>query len=293
MMVLVNRKGLASMTLCNDCGKTIACLDCDSLLSLKKISGKNVFWCPKCKHKHETKVYCNDCGSWDLRAFGIGIEKIVNEIKRLEPEVEVLTFSKDTVRTPAQGLKKLNNFYETPGTIIVGTEMLLGYLTRPVRHVCIATLDNMLSLSDYKTREKMFHLITGFGQYAKKELLLQTRHLDNDFMRIMKSGLSSKFYNTELSIREKTKYPPFSVIIKVVISGQKKGVVKDAQSLMEITKEWSPYLVSGYSKGVKKTYLSQLFFKIPSKNWPNDKLYRILISLPTRYSIEVSPNSTT
>jgi len=291
MILLVNRKGLATTTVCGDCSHVITCKTCDKPLSLVSEKGRKIFKCFKCQDKLSTKIYCEKCNSWNLRPLGIGVEKMTNEIKRIAPDAKLIIFSKDTIKSPSQIKKAIENFYSEDGCVLVGTEMMLNYLTDPVDYGAVGTLDNIFSLQDYRSHEKIFKLITTTMHFVRKKFILQTRHPEDPLINLVKKGLFSKFYENELSIRKKLKYPPFSTLIRVSFIGPKQVIVKDIENLLKITSKWFPQVISGYQKNGPKKYLGQIFFKIPKEKWPNDELRHILISLPTRYSIEVQPES--
>jgi len=72
------RKGLAPITICNDCNNTLLCPDCSTPIVLygtkqrnaTKIINSRIFMCNKCGKKENTEVRCPKCFSWNLTPLG-------------------------------------------------------------------------------------------------------------------------------------------------------------------------------------------------------------------------------
>ena len=70
---------------------------------------------------------CKVCGSWKLGTVGIGIDLIDQKIKDRFPEVKVFRIDSDTTKTEKKVIDTIAQFYSSPGSILLGTEMALKF----------------------------------------------------------------------------------------------------------------------------------------------------------------------
>jgi primosomal protein N' len=50
---------------------------------------------------------------------------------------------KDNVKTQKQAIKIIDKFYQTTGSILIGTEMALPYLNKKIENSAILSIDNL------------------------------------------------------------------------------------------------------------------------------------------------------
>ena len=98
ILLFTVRKGLAGITVCNDCRHTLLCPDCSTPIVLygkkqrssMKDNSERIFMCNKCGYKDTTEVRCVNCQSWNLTPLGIGTDRVYEEVKSLYPNAKII-----------------------------------------------------------------------------------------------------------------------------------------------------------------------------------------------------------
>ncbi len=184
----VARRGLSPVTLCRDCGTVVTCNECGVSVVLHKGAEENHFLCHSCGSLRHARETCKNCRSWRLEAFGIGTELVERELNKILPDRTVITLSSDTAKTHTKTRKIIKDFYNTPKSILIGTEMALPYLVKHVPLVGVVSLDSLLSLASWNIYERIATTLTRLREVAGEELLLQTRRPEADILGTVISG---------------------------------------------------------------------------------------------------------
>ncbi len=297
MFVFAARRGLSSQTVCRDCGETVLCENCSAPVTLHKQKDKgneqNNFICHHCgtlRSAHET---CTHCGSWRLEAFGIGIEKIVEEIENLSEKSnkDIRRLDADTCPTPKEA-KKVAEEFRDKGGILIGTEMALQYLEEEsTDYSSIAAFDSLFSLPDFRIEERIMHIILSVKAIARDNFLIQGRNVKNPVVEFGTSGDLSNFAKNDLAQRKSFDYPPFQTLIKLTIMGDKDKAWREAENLSELLEEHNPSIFPAFIKTVKGKSLVHMLIKLDPKKWPDKDLRHILLSLPPSVAVRVDPES--
>ncbi|MFW5780779.1 MAG: replication restart helicase PriA, partial [Bacillota bacterium] len=122
-MLFINRRGFASFVRCRKCGYIPQCTDCEVSLTLHKDDNK--LKCHYCGKQFYNIDECPKCGFKHLKEGRIGTEKVVEELKKIYPEVKVARMDNDTVRTKNSYVDILSDFSEGKYQILVGTQMIV------------------------------------------------------------------------------------------------------------------------------------------------------------------------
>jgi primosomal protein N' (replication factor Y) len=290
-VLYVARKGLSPVTLCRDCGTVVTCKDCGASVVLHRGSEENYFLCHSCGSMRHARERCGHCKSWRLEAFGIGTELVERELASLFPHRKVFVLSGDTAKTHAQAKKIRDAFYETPGSILVGTEFIIPYLSEEVPLVGIVSLDSLLSLASWNVYERIASMLTRLRECARDTYIVQTRRPETPLLTQILSGNFSGFYKSELATRASLGYPPYTVIIKISVTGSQKEI----ESLMGYASETlKPYELITFSRMLKAPggkFSLHGFVRVDKATWSDETLVSKLLSLPPSYTIIVDPES--
>src|SRR5262249_18714620 len=82
-ILYLNRRGSNSFMLCRACGHVPACKRCDvPLVYHADVYG---MLCHRCNAHSRTPRECPNCGSSQIRGFGVGTQKVVDEVAALLP----------------------------------------------------------------------------------------------------------------------------------------------------------------------------------------------------------------
>ena len=264
MFLFVLRKGLAPVTLCNDCGTALLCSSCAAPMTLftKKDKKERVFICNKCREQKSAKVVCGECGSWNLTPLGIGVERVVEELKKYFPDIPVFTIDRDSVKTRKQGQKIIDQFYNTPGSVLVGTEMALFYLSGGIRNTAIISFDSLFSIPSFHINEKIIQLLLSLFSHTEEKLIIQTRNPEEKILEHVSNGNLIELYREELEQRKQFNYPPFKTLIKVTFAGGKLDTDQAVKLMQKEFEIYKPEIFKAYIPRIKNQYVTNMVLKL-------------------------------
>ena len=230
VILFLNRRGYASFVSCRSCGYVFQCENCDISLTYHK--GKNIGRCHYCGYEREIPKECPECSSTYVKPFGVGTQRIQEELKIIFPDYKVLRMDKDTTSKKGSLEEILNKFKNKEADILIGTQMLSkGLDFDNVTLVGVLSADMILNFPDFKSFETTFQLITqvsGRAGRSDKEgkVILQTYDTDHYSIRRAINYDFEGFYEDEIKIRKVFGYAPFNNMISVVVSGENEKLVK-------------------------------------------------------------------
>lgn len=230
VILFLNRRGYSNFISCRNCGYVFQCENCDISLTYHKNNNKGI--CHYCGYEKEIPIECPECSSKYVKPFGIGTQRIEEEIKNIFEDIKVIRMDKDTTSKKGSIDEILSKFQNKEADILIGTQMLSkGLDFENVTLVGILSADMMLNIPDFKSFETTFQLITqvsGRAGRADKEgkVILQSYDTDNYAIRRAINYDFEGFYEDEIKIRKAFNYAPFNNMISVVISGENEAIVK-------------------------------------------------------------------
>ncbi len=240
-ILFLNRRGYSQTVICKECGYVAKCEACD--VSLTYHRDEDCLKCHYCGTRYNMLSGCPDCGSKKLSYAGTGTQRVVEELKRLYPSARILRMDNDTTSGKEGHYKILKEFGEKKADILVGTQMIAkGHDFPAVTLVGILDADMSLHFNDYRSAERTFQLITQVaGRSGRAEekghVVLQTFSPDNDVLRFACRYDYEGFYKMEVSLRQAALFPPFSKIVRVLVSGEDNqktlGVLKTVYFALE------------------------------------------------------------
>lgn len=309
MFIFAARKGLSPITICRDCGEQVKCSNCSSAMILYKTKDGGLFRCPQCGETRDASEVCQKCSSWKLAAYGVGIDRVSEEIRQYLPDVNLFEINKDIAETGGKAMKIMESFYDKRGAVLLGTEIAFAYLSKKVSASAIASLDSLFFIPDYKIREKIFRLILQTKNIAKDSFLIQTRNPEDPTVELAISGNLLEFYTRETEDRKVLEYPPYGIFIKVTARGTKNFVTKETENLKKlfakIDQKNDPNDEENYGnpKDYKITFFGSsqekkgeqaavnAVVKLPRSSWPHQQILSVLKSLPPHFEIKVDPDN--
>ena len=222
VILLMNRRGYSTYTQCKCCGQVIECPDC-SIPMVWHSDGKKLK-CHYCNKEMSMPDYCPACGSDALSNSGSGTQKIETLVKELFPQYRAERIDSDILTKKNAHIELLNKFQKGDIDILVGTQMIAKGLDNPnVTLVGVISADTGFSVPDFRASERGFQLLTqvagraGRGDY-KGKVLFQTYNPDYYAFQTAKTQDYEKFFDTEIKARQEFDYPPFSQIIRIILS---------------------------------------------------------------------------
>jgi len=233
-ILFLNRRGTATYVFCRACGAVAKCPNCDTPLTYHVEGQKsNVgppydirpatfdLRCHHCGYQRKMPEKCPNCHSTQMRAYGLGSEKVEAEAKALFPSARLLRWDWETTRQKDAHEIILSHFAAQRADVLVGTQMLAKGLDLPlVTLVGIVLADVGLNLPDPFAAERTFGLLTQVAGRAGRSALggkvvLQTFQPEHYAIQAASRHDYSEFYQRELAERRNLGYPPFSRLVRL------------------------------------------------------------------------------
>lgn len=290
VLIYATRRGVATQTVCNDCGTTILCDVCESPFVLHTIKDKRVFICHHCGKSKDADTNCPTCHSWNLVPLGIGIEKIEEEIRLIEG-CRITRIDSDNSKTAKDIKHKIKSFFDS-GNVLITTDLGIRYIAdMSIDFSAIVSLDSLLSLPDFRTSERIMHIILDLKSKTKDMILIQARNIKHTVIEQALSGDLEGFTVDEIKARETFGYRPFKQVIKLSIEGKKDQIRNDAEKIIRQIKDYSPTVFPAFIKSRNKNIILNIVIKLNKQDWPKQDLLATLLSLPPNVKIDTSPAS--
>jgi primosomal protein N' (replication factor Y) len=237
-ILYLNRRGTATYVFCRSCGTTVKCPECETLLIYHtQLSGVELL-CHRCGYSRKMPKKCAVCGSDQIRQYGLGSEKVEQEVKSLFPKAEVMRWDWETTREKDAHELILTHFAAHRADVLVGTQMLAKGLDLPlVTLVGIVLADAGLNLPDPFAVERGFQLLTQVAGRAGRserggQVILQTFMPENEVIQAASRHDYAGFYQQEIANRKRLGYPPFNRLVRLEF--QHKNSEKAEKSAREM-----------------------------------------------------------
>ena len=289
-IILMNRRGFSTYTQCLACGEVIQCPKC--AIPLIFHSQTQTLKCHYCEHEEPLVTQCPKCGSDALQNCGTGVQKVELIAQKLFPNCNIVRLDSDSLARKNEHIRILEDFRNGKIDILIGTQMLAKGLDNPnVTLVGVINADNGFNLPDFRSCERGFQLLTQVAGRAGRgdnpgEVYFQTYNPDFFGLETAKQQDYKSFYNTEIEAREDFDYPPFSQIIRVILSS--KNQFRAERSAQEIAMRLNdivdkrqltePVAVLGPNPCVIERLQEYYRFQILIKNKLGEKGRRFILS---------------
>lgn len=222
VILLINRRGFSTFTQCQACGTVIECEDCSIPMIWHSESATL-----KCHYCNRTKSFpeaCHHCGSDAMKNSGAGTQKIEILIKELFKNARIERIDSDILTKKNAHIDLLDKFQRGDIDILIGTQMIAKGLDNPnVTLVGVISADASFNLPDFRASERGFQLLTqvagrsGRGEFSGS-VIFQTYNPDFYALESAKQQNYGDFYDTEIQSREEFDYPPFSQVVRIILS---------------------------------------------------------------------------
>ena len=227
VILFLNRRGYSSSVLCNSCGEAVRCPNCSISLTYHK-KGK-VLKCHTCGYVMPLVKTCPSCHSHDLITSGLGTEMIEEELRTLYPFARIKRLDGDTAESDKGYISEtLGEFERGEIDILLGTQMIAKGLNFPkATLVGVVNADQSIFLPDFRANERTFALLQQVsgrvGRYRDDgRVIIQTSQVDNPAIRAVELNEPEEFYRSEMEVRRKIGYPPYSRLINIRIRSRKE-----------------------------------------------------------------------
>jgi primosomal protein N' (replication factor Y) len=227
VLLFLNRRGYAPLTLCRACAHRYECPNCSAWLVEHRFRRSLV--CHHCGHVERTPQACISCGSVDsLVSCGPGVERIAEEVAELFPGKRGIVLSSDFPGGTERLRRELAAIAAGEFDIVIGTQLVAkGHNFPLMTLVGVLDADIGLTSGDPRAAERTFQLlqqVTGRAGRGEKpgRALVQTWQPDHPVIAALVSGDAERFYREETRVRELAGLPPFGRLASLIVSATER-----------------------------------------------------------------------
>jgi primosomal protein N' (replication factor Y) len=230
-ILFLNRRGTATYIFCRDCGYVLKCPNCETPLTLH-VENKERLLCHHCGYERGKPKTCPQCGGKQIREYGLGSEKVEDEINTLFPKAKTLRWDWDTTRSKDAHEMILTHFSNHKADVLIGTQMLAKGLDLPlVTLVGVVLADVGLYLPDPFAEERVFQVLTQVAGRAGRsqrggKVVLQTFDPSHKVIQFAAEHDVNGFYDYELEQRKRLGYPPFTRLVRLEYRDQDQALAE-------------------------------------------------------------------
>jgi len=232
VIILQNRRGFSTQVYCDDCGEIDMCDNCS--VSMVHHINMNIMKCHYCGTAKPVPKACKKCGSISIKFFGVGTQRVEDELSYHFPSAKIERIDSDTVSKKGKLGIILNNFRKGQIDILVGTQIVSkGMDFSNVTLVGVISAETSLWLPDFRADERTFQLLTQVAGRSGRsqeegEVIIQTKNHKNFILQKVLENNYHEFYLNEIMLRQNSQYPPFSRLALVEINNEDDQKAKQA-----------------------------------------------------------------
>ena len=221
-ILVINRRGSASVIVCRDCGYVQICPECQrplvfhaNTLSLR---------CHHCGATAPVARRCPACESVRIRYLGGGTQRVEREVQIRFPNLRVVRLDRDVVERKGEATRVVDAFAAGDFDVLVGTALVTKGLDVPqVTLVGVVSADIALNLPDQRAAERTYQLLVqAIGRAGRGEragtAIVQTYLPDHPVITALVADDALGFYDAELASRRLFNAPPFGDGIKLTVA---------------------------------------------------------------------------
>ncbi len=234
-ILLLNRRGYSNFVYCPSCTHLVQCRFCDATLTYHRSATAKArggsfdeglhtgqLHCHYCLGVNPLPPACPDCGK-KLSLFGLGTQRVEEELARKFPNVHYARVDSDTMRNAGDYEKILSRFAKGEIQVMLGTQMIAKGLDYPnVTLVGVISGDTALALPDFRAAERTFQLITQVAGRAGRgdkpgRVILQTFIPDDPTIAAALRQDFVGFASSELKSRQEVGLPPITRMVRIIL----------------------------------------------------------------------------
>lgn len=233
VLLFLNRRGYAPLTLCRACGHRLHCPNCTAWLVEHRALGR--LTCHHCGYGAPRPHHCPSCEAEDsFVACGPGVERVAEEVERLFPEARRSLLASDTVGGPRAAQALIAEIAAHEVDIVIGTQIVAkGHHFPGLTLVGVIDSDLGLAGGDLRAAERTYQLLYQVAGRAGREsrpgrVLLQTYQPDHPVIRALAAFDRDTFLAAEKAARRQGGMPPYGRLAALIVSGRDEAEVEAA-----------------------------------------------------------------
>ena len=276
-LVLMNRRGFSGSYICQECGTAVQCKHCNVTLTFHK--QKSLLICHYCGYSVDHRLICSNCHSETMVPFGMGTERVEEELRNHFPNAVIQRLDSDTAADRKKFLAILKSMRNREIDILIGTQMIAkGHHFPFVTFVGVVWADGGINMPDFRAAERTYQLLSQVTGRAgrdvnKGRVIIQTMLPHHYAINLAKTHDYEAFFNREISLRQRPAFPPYVRLACFRMSGENEFDVREtskniAAACRKISRSGQEHLevlgpVPSPLEKIKDNYRWQILLKSP------------------------------
>jgi primosomal protein N' (replication factor Y) len=230
VLLFLNRRGYAPITLCRACGHGLECPHCSAWLVEHRF--RRTLVCHHCGYNEPPSAACKHCGAMDqFVACGPGVERLAEETQALFPDARLELFTSDTLINRHEATAAVERMIAGEIDILIGTQMAAkGHHFPNLTLVVVVDADLGLNGGDLRAAERTFQLLYQVAGRAGRQdrpgrALVQTHMPEHAVMQALVANDRDRFVAAELADRKAAGMPPYGRLASLIVSGPDASAV--------------------------------------------------------------------
>jgi primosomal protein N' (replication factor Y) len=223
VLLFLNRRGYAPLTLCRACGYRFQCPNCTAWLVEHRFTRRLV--CHHCGYLAPVPALCPECLAADtLVPCGPGVERLQEEVAARFPGARTALMVSDLLPGPRAAAELAEAMTEHRYDLLIGTQIVAkGHHFPMLTLVGVVDADLGLIGGDLRAGERTYqllHQVAGRAGRAERpgRALLQTYMPEQPVMQALAAGHRDRFLAAEAAARRNAGLPPFGRLAALILS---------------------------------------------------------------------------
>jgi primosomal protein N' (replication factor Y) (superfamily II helicase) len=223
VLLFLNRRGYAPLTLCRACGHRFQCPSCTAWLVEHRFTGR--LQCHHCGYSTSVPAFCPEClAAGSLVPCGPGVERLSEEVAERFPEARVALMVSDLLPGPRAAAELAEAMVEHRYDVLIGTQIVAkGHHFPMLTLVGVVDADLGLGGGDLRAAERTYQLLHQVGGRAGRaerpgRVLIQTYMPEQPVMRALAANDRDRFLEAEAATRREAHLPPFGRLAALIVS---------------------------------------------------------------------------
>jgi primosomal protein N' (replication factor Y) len=245
VLLLLNRRGFATILQCESCGTVRQCPNCSIALTVHQSPAR--LRCHYCAHAESVPGKCGECGHAVQKMSGVGTQQLEHFLAGRFPAARLARMDLDTTSAKWSHQEILGRVERREVDILLGTQMIAKGLDFPnVTLVGVVDADTGLFLPDFRAAERTFQLLAQVAGRAGRgpkggRVIIQTRQPTHYALTTAAQHDTTEFLRLEMAQRLDPPYPPTRSLLNLMISGEEQEAVAD---MAGETARWATALIT-------------------------------------------------
>jgi primosomal protein N' (replication factor Y) (superfamily II helicase) len=223
VLLFLNRRGYAPLTLCRACGHRFQCPSCTAWLVEHRFAAR--LQCHHCGYSTNLPQFCPEClAAGTLVPCGPGVERLREEVAERFSDARVALMVSDLLPGPRAAADLAEAMAAHRYDVLIGTQIVAkGHHFPMLTLVGVVDADLGLGGGDLRAAERTYQLLHQVGGRAGRaerpgRVLLQTYMPEQPVMRALAANDRDRFLEAEAAARRAAHLPPFGRLAALIVS---------------------------------------------------------------------------